>query len=105
MCELLTKRMPGSRHKPGVPALGNHTLKCFDGPRVVRLQAELVGRHSADSWAGVNQHPLDQRSDDINGERAGSSRRPPSPACSACRKCRRAPDSHYQWASPSLLPR
>jgi len=69
LCELLTECMPRARHKRGVLAPSNHMLERLRGPWVVGLKAELMGRHSPNSRARVNQHPLNERSHDIDGER------------------------------------
>lgn len=49
-------------------ARGDHTLKRFDGSWVMWLESDLVSRDTADSWAGVTQHALDERSQNIDGQ-------------------------------------
>lgn len=43
-------------------------LKCLDGSKVIGLKPDLVSRYAADSWAGVPQHALDNRSNNVHGE-------------------------------------
>ena len=43
-------------------------LKRLDGPWVIGLKPDLVSRSTADSWAGVTQHALDNRSQNVDGQ-------------------------------------
>jgi hypothetical protein len=67
---LLGEGVPSAGKKPLIATVPHHPSKSLQGTRVEWLKSELVCGDTTNAWARIVRHAIDQRSRDIDCERA-----------------------------------